>query len=640
MIVYFDVLMIDDESLLGARHSERFRRLTNLITCRKGCTELVPREVISFSRPSAASKLREAFADCIVYRREGLVLKPDEPYFNFSMDQYLYKSVNIKLKKEYVQGFADVGDFAAVGASYDAAKAKEYKRSNIKCNIKWTHFYIGCLENKEKARANMEKPRFIITNIITLSEALLSTVLTRCDPSPVPFESNNSITLDFGRRTEKRPTDVFQEPVVFDMRCFSFEKEPNTNFWAMRFPSVSKMHHDRSYWDTITFTELQEVATASREAPELEDSQEMRRWVAALEKGNPQGVAVDTTSQQSTSTETRVSLVQSRDKRSEAPCALTPEPENCARALEQASSCQHDTEPPQNPLSPPRSSAIESSEHNVPIKAPERWVIKSARPKRPAESSIVAANKSRKLSHTTSVQPGSTDNSAGLPPSPSRNRKPLSQVDTNSAMEYRGANMQPRTSEGPISISSTSEPAYSPINNDCGSSPAGARDMTPNTSRPRDASSQDLDQDLWPKCSLVSKKCAFAACSVLLAPCISQYAWVADLLKEHGIDTFLTDPKSWVHTPLPATSGYKWVASTEQMKKVRVRKICLVESRRRDATIAFTGEIEAAGLKRRNGDREWVDVYDWRILEELSDIESGKKKPEMNPWRRYYVGIA
>ena len=83
MIVYYDILMVDDESLLAIRHSERHQRLREIVTEVKGRSMLVQRQIIDCSRPSAESDLRRAFAKCITNRGEGLVLKPDTTYFNF-----------------------------------------------------------------------------------------------------------------------------------------------------------------------------------------------------------------------------------------------------------------------------------------------------------------------------------------------------------------------------------------------------------------------------------------------------------------------------------------------------------------------------------------------------------------------------
>ncbi|CAJ2508173.1 Uu.00g093590.m01.CDS01 [Anthostomella pinea] len=303
MIVYYDLLMIDDESLLGLRHSERRRRLTRLITCRTGHAAIVQHQDVSLARRSAASQLRKAFADCIVNRGEGLVLKPDEPYFDFGASSQPYASCIFKLKKEYVQGWGDVGDFAVVGASYDSVKAKTYNLPNLK----WTHFFIGCLDNQARPTAGIRKPRFRVVNMVELNATMLKTV-TQCSPLSVPFDGNTAFDLDLsGLGTNKPPTVLFPEPMVFDVRCFSFDKASNTNFWSMRFPMVSKVHFDRSWKDTISFDEMQEAAVTATEVPEQEDSQEMREWVTALEKADPWGIAVDAISQTSSLSEPIVS---------------------------------------------------------------------------------------------------------------------------------------------------------------------------------------------------------------------------------------------------------------------------------------------------------------------------------------------
>ncbi|OTA67430.1 hypothetical protein K449DRAFT_365286 [Hypoxylon sp. EC38] len=627
MIIYYDVLMIDNESLLAVRQSERFRRLSELITCRKGYAEPVQREIISFSRPSAASKLREAFAKCIVARNEGLVLKPDEPYFDFSTAQKPFSCCNIKLKKEYVQGWGDVGDFAVVGASYDAAKAREYKKPNIK----WTHFFIGCMDNKDKARARIEKPRFIITNIVELPVALLSTLQTQCFPSPVPFEQNESIILDFRQRgMEKRPTEVFTDPLVFDMRCFSFDKAQNTTFWSMRFPSVSKIHHDRSYWDTISFTELQEIALNATEMPEVEDSQEMRQWISALEKADPGGIAVDAMTQESTSTEVRESPAPPLKTRQEGETwgKSAVESANVVQPQEQPSGPCFDTiESAQVPINPRTSSAVEGTQDCALCEPPRKSPANSGCRKRPALDTIVAAKKQQKLSNTSCIRSHPTDKATSVSSSSVRSRKALGQIDANSQSQSQS---QSQMCEGLQAGISMSEAALSSSGIDCGHS-----------SSPTEGQNTRKQNTVSRCCSLVGDKCTLSNCSILLAPCIAQYAWITEnLLRDHGIDDFLVDPKSWTQSSNYKDSTLKWDPSSRKMKKVRIRKICLVESRRQDATLSFYGKIEAAALKKKNGDREWVGVYDWRILEDISDIESGRAKPgDMDPWRKRYVGI-
>ncbi|OTB18921.1 hypothetical protein K445DRAFT_314773 [Daldinia sp. EC12] len=645
MIVYFDILLMDDESLLGVKQFERFKRLNDLITCRKGYAELVPREIISFGRPSAALRLREAFAECIVARSEGLVLKPNEPYFNFSTAQKSFSCFNIKLKKEYVQGWGDVGDFAVIGASYDAAKVKEYKRPNIK----WTHFFIGCLDNKDKVRTRTEKPRFIVTNVVELSEALLSIVMTQCFPSPVPFDSNQSITLDFKLgRIDKRPTDIFLEPLVFDMRCFSFVKAPNTTFWSMRFPSVSKIHHDRSYLDTISFTELQELALNATGIPELEDSQEMRKWISALERADPGGIAVDIITQQSHTFRPRVLPGPSRNEshqREKDQSTPTARPHEDSRSCEQPQpSCPDAVEIGKELQIPLNPSATESDEICTSNHASQKSPMHMGRKRRHASDGAVTTKRPR-LSANASSQPSQlTDNSGELAPNTPKKRQPLGQIDANPSFGYHTTSTKAEVSKVAYSDYLGAQRVKSPTDNH---GPAvyypelsSANAISIITPSPQDKRFPGRCL-AHRKCSFVDEKCVLANRSILLSPCISQYAWVTEnLLGDHGIDTFLTDPKIWSQESAHSFA-YKWDASLGKTRKSRVRKICLVESKRAEATSSFVESIGKAGLTKKNGEREWVGVYDWRILEDISGLESGTNKLEgIDLWRKHYVAIA
>ena len=297
MIIYFDALLIDDESLLGARQSQRFKRLSNLISCRPGHAKLVERLVIDFDHELAASHLRNAFARCIIAGEEGLVLKPDEPYFDFGPDKRRFSGCVIKMKKEYIANFGDVGDFAVVAARYDPDRAKCYRIPNLK----WTHFYLGCLNNKDAVQRFNAKPEFTVVNVVdNLNETQLKTLLTYSNPKPVPSHENDSLVLNMASGVVgdyKSLVVVFTKPLVFDMRCFSFDMQGNTGHWSLRFPVVSKIHFDRSYLDTMSFAELQRMAEEAKTAPVMEDSQEMLDWIAKLEGADPKGVPVDAASQ-------------------------------------------------------------------------------------------------------------------------------------------------------------------------------------------------------------------------------------------------------------------------------------------------------------------------------------------------------
>lgn len=287
MIVYYDALMIDDESLLGVRHSERFKRLKQLVSCSPGVATIVERKVIDFDQNGhAASDVRHMFAQCITSHQEGLVLKADDPYFDFGDVRKSYYCCAIKLKKEYIGNFGDVGDFAIVGARYDPVKAKDYDVPNLR----WTHFYVGCLTTDKLQQ--MERPRFTVVNVVELNNTQMEYFAKYVSPDYALAEEapDSAPLLHFERGIDngKRPSIIFPEPPVFDLRCFSFTREANlAKHYTMRFPMVSKIHCDRTWRDAVSLDELQEMAKKELNSAQPDDSQELQDWIARLENADP-----------------------------------------------------------------------------------------------------------------------------------------------------------------------------------------------------------------------------------------------------------------------------------------------------------------------------------------------------------------
>ncbi|KAJ2978440.1 hypothetical protein NUW58_g7495 [Xylaria curta] len=601
MIIYYDVLLIDDESLLGVKNSERFRRLNEIVTCREGYAELVPRTTISTSQTSAVQALRELFAQCISARGEGLVLKPDEPYFDFNPTARRYGCCNVKLKKEYIQGWGDVGDFAVVGASYDAAKAREYRLTKVM----WTHFFIGCLENGHQARAKTEMPRFRVTNIVELTGPILSAFWAQQSPISVPHKDNTYIQLDY----------------MFDVRCFGFDKEPNTKFW-----------------NTVTFSELQGIAEAAARLPEEEDSQEMRQWVKALERMERGKFSVDAVSQATTCSDAPPSPASSTSVRSPT--------RHLRRDLPK----------------PPRSSAIEATIASRHTKSMNSTISVVTHTKRSATERLGPDCAAKR--HCGHSGPSSIDSSQQSSPTDSlfartRQREPLSQLDLNASEQHRIGPERPvpapslptQSTQGDTDLPAEKPPASSPAAYYTASEMVSSPSDRATEPRQRSKKSQSPSKTKSPSfscCSITSSECALASCSILLAPCISSYAWITDdLLNRHGIIDPLLDPRVWNSSSY--MSMYKSRGSFEcgsttltgtPARRPRLRKICLVESRRKEATRAFLQKIKDADLKKRNGEQEWVTVYDWRVLEAITKQES-QEKPlgGADPWRHFYVGI-
>lgn len=633
MIIYYDVLLIDNESLLGLKNSERFRRLSEIITCRKGYADLVTRTTVHTSRPSAAAALRELFAQCISSRGEGLVVKPDEPYFDFGTSFRRYGCCNIKFKKEYIQGLGDVGDFAVVGASYDAAKAREYKISNVK----WTHFFIGCLQNQQQARAKTEIPRFRVTNVVELTGPTLLAFWDQQTPISIPYEENMAFRLDYGRNPlAKKPTVIFPCPLVFDMQCFSFDKEPNTNYWSMRFPAVSKIHNDRSYLDTITFSELQEVAEAAVHAPEEEDSQEMREWLRILEKIDRGKFPADTTSQSTI--------------RSDALCSYSP-PTSSQRTIRQP---RHGLPTPKPSFTAIGSDGPKSISSTAPVlTGTKRTVAEGLERGHPMKRRRQHSNP---LPLNSSQEGASREGASADALSHKRRREPLGQVEPNAVDNNRAGSVFPSVLTQDDQVSHLEKPPISsPVAYYTASETVSSSPVRPPTTQSRPSSVMNRSPSDMAQsksgCLIAGHECPLASCSILLSPCISSYAWVTDdLLKRHGITDPLLDPRVWkatglwTDTAVGDTDGSSASPPSRDHKPGRrrcPRKICLVESKRKEATRAFIQKIEDADLKRRGNEREWVAIYDWRVLETLTEQETQEESPlrGTDPWRKFYVGI-
>ncbi|KAJ0299368.1 hypothetical protein COL5a_000550 [Colletotrichum fioriniae] len=634
MVIYFDVLLIDGESLLGTNQNERFERLTELINRREGHADLVERQVIDLNDRLGAHYLRRAFAESITAREEGLVLKPDEPYFDFSESRRSFAGCPTKLKKEYIGGFGDVGDFAVVAARYDADKAKCYGIPNLK----WTHFYLGCLENKEDVERCQAQPVFTVVHQVELNETLLKTVSTYGNPMPVSFDDNDALILRLspGVAQQKMPTIVFTEPLVFDVRCFSFDKEGNTNFWQPRFPQVSKVHFDRSFIDTISFSELQAVAEEATTTPAMEDSQEMLDWIARLERADPRGVPVDAISQSTTGslmTPSRTSSV--RPSTSPAPnFSISPtKPLQRLPALVEA--------PGPTLITPPTSS---DKAADIDFIVEDKTASEAAHSPRASKRGPEGVDATPQKRPRVSSEPGTAGRELPAP-----TRRPLGDISANqTALSPQASQTRPATAKHVVMDQKAASPVI-PALHGPGKPIAGSAAGTP---EPRRQSVPDSSSTrVKPKCQHAGDNCLFADTMVLLAPCIAYQPWVTEnLLPLHGIHEWDADPQDWTassdttasssHSMIPASTS-----ATNRSKKKRPRKICFVEHNRREATKTLMRRLDRNPVYATSGRREYVEVYDWRLLEDVTALEkvlkgSKPSKEQPDPKRKWWVGLA
>jgi DNA ligase-4 len=176
MIVFFDVLVLDNEPVLRRCLQDRRKVLRDLVSVIPGRSMRSEWTLLDFKPGDGVTDLKQTFARNVAARQEGLVLKPLlAPYFPLLTEQgHRQASFTIKLKKDYLGdmgGERDLGDFAVIGASFDAQVAP---KSDLK-PLHWTHFHLGCCTNKRAVGRTNAKPKFKI--VATLS-------LDKCIPKP------------------------------------------------------------------------------------------------------------------------------------------------------------------------------------------------------------------------------------------------------------------------------------------------------------------------------------------------------------------------------------------------------------------------------------------------------------------------
>ncbi|CAN8095895.1 unnamed protein product [Discula destructiva] len=637
MIVFFDVLLVDDDSMLKQCHSERRKRLSSLIYCQEGQAALVESRLINFSISRVATKeLREVFASCILRGEEGLVLKPDEPYFSFGIPRRNYDSCCLKLKKGYIQGLGDAGDFAVVGARHDPTTAKALGLSNIK----FTHFYLGCLTNREMAIRFQAKPIFRMVNEVQLNPTMAEYFQRHVFVMDVLPEDNDKLIIEAPQSIGKgkKVTAVFLEPAVFDMTCFNFHKEGNTNFWSLRHPYVSKVHTDRSWKDCVTFDELQNLAKNHEASIVDDDSQELLEWIDKLEKSESKrrGKGESQTTDTTRNTPGTSTTGASRSSRTQSPAQTT--------AFVAAPVLVSDTDDPRCPIISDISAPARSTE------TPEQSSLSQR--KRRRDNSPVAIRHARaktKVIDLTLSPPPSTTSQRSL-------RQPLEDITSTASSQGNALlNFDPRllksktTQKEPKTAKSSPMPARLPHAASLGTASAfsSTRKSTTNTSdalsTPTRPGAPPMSSSALPTCRHAGATCALAGSFILLSPCIANVPLLREtLLPSHGVRAVFQDMASWhASVNLPSSSSAKSM------------RLVLVETKRKDETKKFLRELVAEPLRLRNGGVERVIAYDWRLIEAITNVEQVQRKSDGSGtrqkvetgahakelWRRHYAGV-
>lgn len=291
MIIFYDVMLLDDEPVLHWTYQKRRQLLQQIVSPIKGRAGIVQQRVMHFSTSSAAKQLRKALAVAFAHRWEGLVLKPyEEPYFSGFNGSSWYLTRWIKLKKDCISGLGDTADFAVIGAGYDAKRAAEVQMPEAS----WTHFFIGCLKNKLAVKNRNETPDFVVVDCVSqcIGKPDLKSLNQRgkfvareIDEKP----SSQLFNLEIAYMDSRLPkmTTFFRRPFVFDVAGSGFDKGSNRKIFTLRFPRVIKIKWDLDWRDCVDFDQLQIMADKALKQPSQDVASEVSEWdqkLRALEK--------------------------------------------------------------------------------------------------------------------------------------------------------------------------------------------------------------------------------------------------------------------------------------------------------------------------------------------------------------------
>ncbi|KAI0831933.1 hypothetical protein BC628DRAFT_1350625 [Trametes gibbosa] len=276
-LVFFDVLLIDDVSLLSHSYGERRKMLEQVVHSRHGYAMLAERTCVDTSRANAKEMFRRAFSRTIADHQEGVVVKAD-------VAQYAERRFPwVKLKQDYIPGHGDTVDLVLLGASWEKDRARELRVPPTA----HTTFYFGALSNGEDLKKHPSRlPHFevIFTSSYGLDRVHLEELNYMIKSSdPAPYIHAIAADLPYTHRLGPGlhpPTVLLRLPLLTELFGAGFTKSPGalvrlpvlvcpcgvdwlfTQVYELRFPRIAKIFRpsDRPWIDGMSLLEFQQVA--------------------------------------------------------------------------------------------------------------------------------------------------------------------------------------------------------------------------------------------------------------------------------------------------------------------------------------------------------------------------------------------
>ncbi|KAG8908637.1 hypothetical protein FRB99_004925 [Tulasnella sp. 403] len=228
MLVFFDVLVLDDRNFILKPYETRRKHLEELVRIIPGFTMLAERVRIAVDDDDAADRLRDLMAQRIADYEEGLVLKPALSTYNDMRSGNRW----IKFKKDYIPGLGDTIDMAVVGACWNKERGRELRVGPET----FTTFFIGAIDKtSERLRSARSRVHFDI--LFSVSYGLTREQLEAFNweirqgktypYDPVKYQCL-SYTLELEAGLLDKPNILLAEPRLVELTGAGFSKSPGS----------------------------------------------------------------------------------------------------------------------------------------------------------------------------------------------------------------------------------------------------------------------------------------------------------------------------------------------------------------------------------------------------------------------------
>ncbi|KAK0570058.1 hypothetical protein OC861_000365 [Tilletia horrida] len=321
-LVFFDVLHLDNESLLHKSYEQRRSILESIITPIPSFALLAERTLVDFGPHEFAMRRNEemlrqfdkspklsqvqaflekdpywkqgmaslitAFARSHARREEGLMLKAaDGPYvggiarpdlstlvthFRDSTEDQIPTCVRlddegsimrgswVKMKADYIPGLGDSLDLAIIGASWEAGRGRELRVGTDG----YTTFYLAAVLPGYGGKRRL---RCWSTASYGLTRQDLASITERIESGelgniPFCYKQMKELPYILELAAGFQPTILFKEPLIAEVVGGGFSKPAGDEFYMLRWPRINKIyrHTDRTWKDAVDFNAMQDMA--------------------------------------------------------------------------------------------------------------------------------------------------------------------------------------------------------------------------------------------------------------------------------------------------------------------------------------------------------------------------------------------